>query len=281
MEHIIAVVSDIHANSKLGLCPPYIQLEDGYWRASKPQRWMWNNWISFWKEALALKREHKAPLLTIINGESADNNKYNPVELISARETDQLDIAYKTLEPVARLSDEIVVTRGTEAHVNIGSTMDEIVARMLDALPNGKGQHSWYHFRATVAGLKLDVAHHPGTGHMRTWTRGNDANRLAKGVIDSYVDRKDFDNIPDLILRAHNHKPVDSYDNHIARAIVTPSWQLGTSFGYRIGGGWLPTGGLFVLCKGRGKYDIVKRYQYWPVRPSVDLGILQEEIRGV
>lgn len=223
-----------------------------------------------------MRDRHKVPVLSLINGESADNNKYAPTELISKKEQDQLDIAYKTLEPLSRISDEIVVTRGTEAHVGESSTMDELVARMLGALPMNGNTHSWYRFRATIEGVRIDAAHHPATGHRRSWTRGNDANRLAKMILDTYVDRQDWLNIPHLALRAHNHKPVDSYDTHQVRAIIGPSWQLTNSFGHKLGGEWLPVGGHLILCRGDGEYSVKKLYSHWPIEPSRTL----EEIRN-
>jgi hypothetical protein len=47
--------------------------------------------------------------------------------------------------------------------------------------------------------------------------------------------------------------------------LILPSWQLSTSYGYRIGGGTLPVGGAYVVCDGRGGFEVVKRFTEWPI----------------
>ena len=70
---------------------------------------------------------------------------------------------------------------------------------------------------------------------------------------------------PHLLIRGHVHRPGDSYDAYPVRALILPSWQLSTSYGYRIGGGTLPIGGAYVVCDGRGGFEVVKRFTEWPI----------------
>ena len=170
------------------------------------------------------------------------------------------------LEPLLDIADAVVVTRGTEAHSGIGSVMDEMIAQDIGALADpeaGDGVRSWQRFRATVAGGSFDVAHHPGTGHARPWTRGGDANRLAAMVTYAYAERRQPP--PMVTVRGHNHKPSDSADNHPTRAVILPSWQLSTAFGHRLGGDWLPVGAAWWECDG-GEYVLRKFYRDWPLR---------------
>ena len=46
---IVAIISDLHAGSTVGLCPPRFTLDDGGDYVSSPaQRWLWRNWNHFW-----------------------------------------------------------------------------------------------------------------------------------------------------------------------------------------------------------------------------------------
>jgi len=146
-----------------------------------------------------------------------------------------------------------------------------VIAHDIGALAAPDGRSSWWGFRGVIGGVRIDAAHHPGHGHGRPWTRGADAGRLAAQIIDRYVNRAQPLQPPQLVLRGHNHKPVDSYDNHPAtRAIITPSWQLSTSFGHRLGGDWLPIGGAYVICR-NGSYVVKKLYWEWPVQENEPL----------
>ena len=73
---------------------------------------------------------------------------------------------------------------------------------------------------------------------------------------------------PHLYVRGHVHRPGDSYDIAPVRALILPSWQHTTSYGYRIGGGDLPIGGVIVTCSD-GRYTVDKLYYNWPRRPYV------------
>ena len=154
--------------------------------------------------------------------------------------------------------------RGTEAHSGPSGAMDETLARELGAeAATADGPASWWQLRLEVEGVRLDVAHHPpGGGGRRPWTAANFAATLA--AMAFYETAARGEKPPHLYVRGHVHRPGDSYDAHPVRALVLPSWQLTTSYGYRIGGGALPVGGAYVVCSGKGNYEVVKRYSEWP-----------------
>ena len=144
--------------------------------------------------------------------------------------------------------------------------MDETLAREIGAEAcDEDGPASWWQLRAEFGGVRFDVAHHPpGGGGRMPWTRGNFANRLAAQTFYEYSERGEKP--PHLLVRGHVHRPGDSYDAAPIRALILPSWQLSTAYGYRIGGGALPVGGAFVVCEGRGEYEVCKRFTEWPTQ---------------
>ncbi len=279
MTTLVAIVGDIHSNSTVALCPPRVQLDDGgEYVASQPQRWIWRQWLVYWKEIEERRAALNARLFVVLNGELADDNHHATTQLITRNPADQLKTALRVLEPMTALlqdGDRVFVTRGTEAHSGLSSSMDETLARELGAencSETGKNgakdanlPFSLQVLRIEAEGVRFDVAHHPpGGGGRRPWTRGSFAQTLAAMAFFEAAERGEKP--PHLLVRGHVHRPGDSYDAYPVRALVLPSWQLSTAYGYRIGGGTLPVGGAYVICSGKGGYEVVKRFWEWPIQ---------------
>lgn len=275
---IVAIAGDIHSNSTVALCPPRVRLDDGgEYVASDAQRWIWRKWLAFWAEIEERRAAIGGPLFVVLNGELADDNHHATTQLITRNPADQLKTALQVLEPVTRLlrdGDRVFVTRGTEAHSGLSSSMDETLARELGAencSENAKNGEkitnmpvSLQVLRMEVDGVRFDIAHHPpGGGGRRPWTAANFAPTLA--AMTFYEAAARGEKAPHLLVRGHVHRPGDSYDAHPVRALVLPSWQLSTAYGYRIGGGTLPVGGAYVICRDRWNYEVVKRFWEWPI----------------
>jgi hypothetical protein len=265
---LLVLTGDLHVNSTVALCPPTVELDDGgTYYASKSQAWIYNRWVDFWAKAAEVQRQHECEVVTILNGELADDLRHASTQLISKNEEDHARASLAVLEPVRALSDRIIVTRGSEAHSGTNSSRDEKIARAIGAETDEQGRSAHWHYRGVIGGLRIDVAHHPGTGHMRPWTRGGDANRLAAMTVYSYAENGLEP--PDVTIRGHNHKPSDSADNHPTRAIILPSWQLTGAFGYRLGSGAapLPIGGMMMLIdQGEIAWER-KVFHRWPLKP--------------
>lgn len=264
---IFAVFGDLHVNSTVALCPPRVPLDDGgEYRASPMQAWIWGHWRDYWgRVGETAARYPEAEVWGVCLGELADNNYHKSSQLITLNPVDQMTAAEMTMDVAKQHLDWLVVLRGTEAHSGLSGAWDEALAQELGAMRHGDGNYSAHHWAADFGGWTLDAAHHPGTGHMRPWTRGGDANRLAAMTAYSYIDNGMWP--PSLAVRGHNHKPSDSADNHPTRAVITPSWQLTNAYGYRLGSIHpLPIGGVIVTVQDRDNWTVEPVYAKWPVK---------------
>jgi hypothetical protein len=265
MATVVALVSDLHCNSSVALSPPIVELDDGgQYRASKPQRWLWRQWLAYWQQVA--ERRAGQRLVVVLNGELADDNHHPTTQLVTRNPADMLKLSVEVLRPVLGLiqeGDAIIVTRGTEAHSGPSAHLDETIAQDIGAAGPDSEIASHWRLRMTIDGVRFDVAHHPpGGGGRLPWTRGGFANRLAAMSMFEAAERGERP--PHFLVRGHVHRPDDSYDRFPVRALVLPSWQLTTSYGHRIGGDPLPIGGAIVTCDA-GRAHVEKIYADWPV----------------
>jgi hypothetical protein len=235
---------------------------------SKPQRWLWRQWLLFWGDVFGRRQELGCPLYVILNGELADDNYHPTTQLITRNPADQMKLALQVLEPVtARLA----TGTGCSSRAALRRTPGQARRWMRRWRPTwarrgrkGKGLHrggscgpSWAGCASTWRTIRRAGA---GDGRGR---RSSFAAGLAAMAFFEAAERGERP--PHLLIRGHVHRPGDSYDAYPTRALVLPSWQLSTSYGYRIGGGTLPVGGAYVVCDGRGGFEVVKRFTEWPI----------------
>lgn len=255
MTTTVIVVSDLHINSTIGLLAPQVTLSDGQVvKQSREQAWIW----SCFKDFLSTKKHGR--VITVINGEIADNLHHKTTQLITNDLPSIIDMALVTLQPLVSVSEKIVVTKGTEAHSGLGSHLDEIIARELGAekLKTNDSAHWWAEFK--VEGVKFDVAHHPRFGGGSYHTSHNTAGKLATDAM-AYA-AKFGKTAPDIAIRSHNHVFSDSGLNYPVRAFVTPPWQLSTHYAHRLGfgGKLMPIGGLYFYVSGNQYHVVPKTY---------------------
>ena len=263
MTDLVCIVSDTHINSRVGLLPPSMKLDDGDTiKARKAQRWQWHQWTQFWNEIAEEKRRSKATLYTIINGDVADLNKHSTSQMITTNIADIVKMCSHVFEPCLEVTDHVFVTRGTEAHALDNASLDELFARDIDAIESDENTSSWWWMRGEFGGVKFDVAHHPGTGSLIPHGAHGPAGRIAARMVYDYA--RNPSQMPDIAVRSHNHLFSDSGETYPVRAIVTEPWQLTTSFGHRIGmsGRLMPIGGLLFTCD-RGNYSL-RKLSYTP-----------------
>ena len=278
MSYIVAVISDIHSNSKVAVCPPAVTYSGGTWRANKAQHFLWGNFKNYWQEVIKRrgKGRKKKTLIVVINGEITDGDHHGTTEIIAPRNAnDRLTIALATLQPMLEARpDEVYITAGTEAHAGAGSQEDETAAMFLalhseiGAVPNSEtGRHIWNHLLLEAGGVLFDIAHHGRTGNL-PWT-GPNAVLSAVVQMELYYHRRGA-KLPQVAIRSHKHSAWDTYDNAPIRGLTTCGWQYPTQFVNGLAPGKFPdVGGLIFECE-NGGYEVCKKiYKPLPRKPMI------------
>ena len=263
MQTNIAIASDQHINSLVGLCPAKVRrASGGIYTRTKEQDWMMDCWAAFWKRVGKAKGKRVAVLM----GEALDINKHAKQDLIEYENIGViLDMGEEVMEPVVENTDEQYVLRATEAHSGPQSYLDEILAKRIGAVPCDEN-FSHYHLYLEANGVTFDLQHHPQTSARRPWTKDAAASRQAAITWDEYGEsgRKP----PGVVGRAHVHYWGRGYSRSTF-GFFCPPWQLCTPFGHRIGYGSSiePLGGVVFTCE-RGDYYRWKNTRFHPRQKS-------------
>lgn len=280
MATTVILLSDLHCNSKAGLCPPVVNLySGGTYRTGREQRWIYSRFLAFRDEVGEAQQRNGGRIVLFLNGELADDNKHSKYDLVELHPDGQMSLAIDALMPLLELLDRergdlIYVLRGTEAHSGPNSWMDNAIGRDIGAVVAAETEkrdgtraqiHSFQSVMVTVDGVRIKGAHHPPLGPGRLpWTQNLFATRVAAHVFLGAV--KGGEPPPDVYFSGHYHVPGDSYDAWPTRALALPSWQLPTSFAYRLGADRpLPVGGVILTCD-RGQYEVAKHFYEWQIR---------------
>jgi hypothetical protein len=254
---ILVVVSDLHSNSTLGLCPTSVVLDEGgTYEPGLHQKWLWFHWVKFWERVKAA-RKRGYRLIVVLNGDIMDGDHHGTAQLISRNMATQHRIVVENLQPIFDLKPtKIFVVRGTEAHTGKSGQYEEMIASDIQAEQDEEtGSYSWWWLPIEVEGVQFDIAHHGRAGY-RPWTRANATQMLAAELTMRYA--QEGSDLPDVAIRSHTHQPADSYDNYPLRLLQTPAWQASTAFGQRLQpGSLLPCGGYIFKCRD-GEYELEK-----------------------
>lgn len=230
MPTILAVASDLHCGSTLGLLAPGTPGEDGMELVLSPgQRWLYECWLDFWRHVWTLKTKSSARLVVVLNGDLCDGDGNAVVQRWTRDMRVQVDAATRLCGPLAQMADVTFVTRGTPFHNRHGGQADADVAERIGAR-EVDGQPAAYRLLLELEGQRVDVAHHT-TLSTRPWTAGGNVNRMAAMIRDAAADGVQ---VPDLVVRSHAHQAADSGASRRPRVLVAPAWQLVTEFVGRI-----------------------------------------------
>lgn len=255
MRTALVLCADTHINSTVAVCPPVVKLDEGSYHASKGQRWLWECWKDAWDQVATLTLSFDETI-GIFCGDMGDlDAKRRSNQIISPSKAVILRMCADVLEPTLPLLTRYYVIRGTMAHEGKSSWLEEAIAKDISATGGeAEGRYSWWHLRGIIAGLKVDIAHHVSMGGM-PWTERNAANKLAAVIQWKYAIEKGQP-LPDLAVRAHNHKYSDSGGNFKTHAMTLPCWSLITEYAYRLGReNDTPDIGMVVLLIENGKYE--------------------------
>jgi len=255
---VVAVVSDLHCGSTLGMVPPEgVRLDDGgTYEPSKVQQWLWTCWEDFWGEVRTLKQQHKAQLYTIFNGDFFDGDHHRTTQIVSANPETQDYIADRVYSvPRALKAAEQFMIRGTEAHVGASGAVEESFARRHRMTRNPEDEAwSWWHLEMEINGILVEAQHHGKMGQL-PWTKSNAVMQQAAHVFMERATRGVRH--PDVSFRSHMHRWADSYKAQPTRLIQTPAWQMKTAFAHKVAPNSPPDiGGIVMHIPPNGKYTI-------------------------
>lgn len=267
---VIGVSSDEHTNSTLGLMPPEgVKLDEGNpVLPNKPQLWMWEKWLDFHEGLNQWRRELKAKLVYVNNGDAADGNHHNTTQIVTGNEESQAYIAQRVFSvPKGLKPDAIYVVRGTTVHVGEGGASEEALGKWLGAKRDPESDlWSVWHLRLQYHGVEIDFQHHCSVGGL-PWTRAGGVARLAFAHM---AERWEAGLKPaDIIIRSHKHVHGDSGFAHKTRAIITPAWQLKTAFAHKVAPNSIASiGSIGIAVFPDGHYE-VRKWLYQPALPEV------------
>lgn len=266
MRILHVVVSDLHSNSTSGLVAGAFQRRvGGVWKPTAGQRWLWAAWLDFWNVRIrGLREQHRPDQFWItLAGDVTDGDHHETTQIITRDPAEQLELAVEVLAPAIEEADHVFVATGTPTHVGNAGWMEERIAHDIGAtkpyarLPG----YSALKLRLNCAGVKFNIAHKWSMGTM-PHTRPNSANKLAFFAQAIAIERRTH--VPDVIIRAHQHRWADSGRNYATLAIQLPCWQLPTE--YVLGKGQAEEfphiGGVWFLCE-EGNY-VWDRLMYAP-----------------
>lgn len=269
---LLAAVGDIHAGSTLALCPEKVVLDDGgEYSPAKHQKWLWENWNDYWRKAEAKREALGAELWAIFNGDLVDGQVKHSTQILSGNPNAQAAVMTAAMAiPLALRPDRILIVRGTEAHVGNSASAEE---RIADGLRRDKrpiisepetGAASWWHWRAEIQGVVVDVTHHGRIGQ-REHTRQSQAVLYAHDIHLAHT--KNGERPPDLAIRSHNHKWADSFDACKPRVLGLGAWQLGTGYVHKVQPDSLADIGGALITIRDGEYE-VEKVKYEPKRTT-------------
>ena len=217
----------------------------------------------------ATAKRHGVGYTAILNGDVIEGNHHKTLAVVSSNETTQMRITEAALSPLLEDADKVYFVGGTPAHVGQSARLEHKVADNWDHVERDENDSPVrWHLRLDANGTLFDIAHHGKIGRL-PWTRANGAHSLAAQTILQSV--QSGQKIPDVVLRAHFHQYVDTYNNvQPTRLIAMPAWQLVTGYVQRFSPGALADiGGLIFTCWPGGDYELdVVRFRPKPTAPE-------------
>jgi len=252
---VLAIISDSHVGSSTALAPLEFtvhgrsEAEAQTTSANKLQRWLYECWTDYWEHVFKLAKKKR--LIVVHCGDLIDGLHHGSLQVMNEVE-DQV-VAFKGLmQPILERADGFYGVLGTgPSHAGMDNSTEAQLYRDLKAIEFGQS------LTLDVDGVIHDFAHH-GRAGSRPWTSGG-ANLATEVLMDYALSGLP---LPNFIWRGHRHV-VDDSGNRIpgSRAISLPSWQLKTSFGWRVAGntarsdigGYIVVDGLLDESKSRYK----------------------------
>ena len=252
---VLAIISDTHVGSSTALAPLEFSVhnrsdfETQVTQANKLQRWLYGCWTDYWDHVFKLAKKKR--LIVVHVGDLVDGVHHGSLQVMNEVE-DQAEAFMELMFPILKRADGFYGVLGTgPSHAGQDNTTEAQLYRDLGAIEFGQT------LTLDIDGTIHDFAHH-GRAGARPWT--SSAANLATEVIMDYAAQGLP--MPNYIWRGHNHR-IDDSGNKLygTRSIALPSWQLKTSYGWRVSanttrsdiGGYIVVDGLLDDSKSRYK----------------------------
>lgn len=225
---LLAVVSDLHCGSTLGLSTPTFIRDDGEtYVAGVAQNWLWHCWLDYW-DTVKSRMKRGDQLVVVVNGDVTDGpNHHGTNQTVSSSYADEIRLAKDVLRPALALKPRnLFMVRGTPSHVGVASSSEETVAQILNATPDGP-RSTWNMLPLELQGNLFHFYHHGKVGRTRA-TRNNPVINAAR---DHFLNALNAGQpYPHYVVKSHMHQYADSHDAFLTRCIQTPGWQLATAY---------------------------------------------------
>lgn len=259
---ILVVLSDIHAGSDVGLCPPEVVLAKGNIVShghNAAQVWLWKQYEAAVEWAAGIVGADEFALL--LNGDMTEGTHHRTTEIIAATIEEHSEIARLALEPFTRLAAQTYVTLGTECHT---LECEHRLAHKIGAV--GGRARAKQLFR--IAGTLVDATHHmPVTG--RSYLEAG-AMSILKGNAIVNAQRAGHQ-IPRVFLRGHRHVP-GFFADCDSLVGVTGAWQFLTRHGQKVVPDSIPRPSILLLdWRGMPDDSLPSVHQFCPRPPQPDI----------
>lgn len=251
---VLAIPSDTHSGSSVGLMPPgqWEFANGGYHNPDETQRILTRLWITAWERIGKARRGKR--LVIVHNGDATEGQHHGSLEVITPRVDEQERMHVESMELAmalanfdASMGDLLYYVKGTPAHVMNGGMSEERIARQFEdtgiqprrppSEPGGKdGRFVWDRLRMDVNGKLFDIAHHGAGLGTKPWTKTNPLRSKLQEVYWRNLENKT--RAPDYWVRSHRH--VKAHDVYVAatgqriEGHITPAMQNKTEFGYKV-----------------------------------------------
>ena len=246
-------VGDTHVGSSLAMWPREVTLaDDARWQPSPLQDWYMARWLEFWADTATLKKKYNAWCVGISGGDERDGDHHLTKQLVSADEDDQDQAVEVVYSIAAEVVDEWVFVRGTPAHgCGTERYAREFARKGWNVVPNGEHWSHWV-YTGVHGGIKMEVAHTPGTKSWVPTTRGVSCARHAQYTRAEY--HESSVEPPDVVIRHHVHYWQGPGCDGGTCCFFIPGWQASTAWVKSRGvksateSHFVP-GGLRLLCQ--------------------------------
>jgi len=271
MVYKIAVISDMHTGSTVGLSPPNFPIADGgYVRQNAGQQWLYAQWQDAMERIIDAK-----PDVGVILGDMIQGSHQKDGQLVTNRLDLQAAAAHILVEPFADAVGTLYIIRGTEWHEGAASENINALAKLLGAEPSPvTGQHSWWQLYLQPPGGTnkpvIHFAHHIAFTRVSWYAATAPLRDVLMLLTDLYKwYREDAPHL-NMMVRAHRHEFIHVQTAPDIQTLVIPGWQLPTAYAMRSVSGKIPQIG-YAMIEWDGFDLVVKPRFYRAPMPRVEV----------